>query len=357
MSSFFKLSYNPQAFRTSLVVTLSAFALDLLFFQLIIPSNIEGINVIVLYILYYLILFLIIRYSIEIYIKLYLERGVKKVLDELNEEILKDTYDEKDLEKLTLNLIQKARERTSEINVLKDQENYRREFLGNISHELKTPLFTIQGYILTLVEGAMKDKKVRDKYLKRAAKGVERLIAIVKDLDLITQFESGIKTVDKTDFNVFDLIDNVFELMEFESEKNTISLKYDKDYIEPIFVNADQERILQVLTNLVVNSLKYGTENGFTKVSVEEYNNDKILVKVSENGEGIDEQHLPRLFERFYRIDKNRSRKKGGSGLGLSIVKHIIEAHQEQIFVKSKLGIGTEFSFTIQKSDSKQLEQ
>ena len=323
MPSIFKLSYNPQAFRTSLLVTLFAFILDFLFFQLIIPSNVEGINVIVLSILYYLILFLIIRYSIEIYIKLYLERGVKKVLDELNEEILKDNYDEKDLEKLTLNLIQKARERTSEINVLKDQENYRREFLGNISHELKTPLFTIQGYILTLVEGAMKDKKVRDKYLKRAAKGVERLIAIVKDLDLITQFESGIKTVDKTDFNVFDLIDNVFELMEFESEKNTISLKYDKDYPEPIFVNADQERILQVLTNLVVNSLKYGTENGFTKVSVEEYNNDKILVKVSDNGEGIDEQHLPRLFERFYRIDKNRSRKKGGSGLGLSIVKDL----------------------------------
>ena len=357
MSSFFKLSYNPQAFRTSLVVTLSAFALDLLFFQLIIPSNIEGINVIVLSILYYLILLLIIRYSIEIYIKLYLEKGVKKVLDELNEEILKDTYDEKDLEKLTLNLIQKARERTSEINVLKDQENYRREFLGNISHELKTPLFTIQGYILTLVEGAMKDKKVREKYLKRAAKGVERLIAIVKDLDLITQFESGIKTVDKSDFNVFDLIDNVFELMEFESEKNTTSLEYDKDYSDPIFVNADHERILQVLTNLVVNSLKYGTKNGFTKVSVEEFNNDKIIVKVSDNGEGIDEQHLPRLFERFYRIDKNRSRKKGGSGLGLSIVKHIIEAHQEQIFVKSKLGIGTEFAFTLQKSNSKQLEQ
>ena len=356
MLSIFKLSYNPQAFRTSLIVTLTALALDLLFFQLIIPSNIEGINGMVLSILYYLILFLIIRYSIEIYIKLYLERGVKRVLDELNEEILKDTYDEKDLEKLTLDLIQRARERTSEINVLKDQDNYRREFLGNISHELKTPLFTIQGYILTLIEGAMKDKKVRDKYLKRAAKGVERLIAIVKDLDLITQFESGIKTVDKTDFNVFDLIDNVFELMEFESEKNTTSLKYDKDYSEPIFVNADQERILQVLTNLVVNSLKYGTENGFTKVSVEEYNNDKIIVKVSDNGEGIDEQHLPRLFERFYRIDKNRSRKKGGSGLGLSIVKHIIEAHQEQIFVNSKLGIGTEFSFTLQKSNSKQFQ-
>ena len=357
MPSIFKLSYNPQAFRASLILTLCAFLLDFLFFHLIVPSNFEGLNQLLLSIAYYLILFFIIRYTLEIYIRLYIETGVRKVLDELNEEILKDSYDGKNLEKLTIDLINKARERTSEINVLKDQESYRREFLGNISHELKTPLFTIQGYILTLVEGAIRDKKVRDKYLKRAAKGVERLIAIVKDLDLITQFESGIKTVDKSDFNVFDLIDNVFELMEFESEKNTISLNYDKDYSEPIFVNADQERILQVLTNLVVNSLKYGTENGFTKVSVEEYNNDKILVKVSDNGEGIDEQHLPRLFERFYRIDKNRSRKKGGSGLGLSIVKHIIEAHQEQIFVKSKLGIGTEFSFTIQKSDSKQLEQ
>jgi len=352
MPSIFKLSYNPQAFRASLILTLCAFLLDFLFFHLIVPSNFEGLNQLLLSIAYYLILFFIIRYTLEIYIRIYIETGVRKVLDELNEEILKDSYDGKNLEKLTIDLINKARERTSEINVLKDQENYRREFLGNISHELKTPLFTIQGYILTLVEGAMKDKKVRDKYLKRAAKGVERLIAIVKDLDLITQFESGIKTVDKTDFNVFDLIDNVFELMEFESEKNTISLKYDKDYIEPIFVNADQERILQVLTNLVVNSLKYGIKNGFTKVSVEDFNKDKILVKVSDNGEGIDEHHLPRLFERFYRIDKNRSRKKGGSGLGLSIVKHIIEAHQEQIFVESTVGVGTEFSFTLQKSNS-----
>lgn len=352
MPSIFKLSYNPQAFRASLILTLCAFLLDFLFFHLIVPSNFEGLNQLLLSIAYYLILFFIIRYTLEIYIRIYIETGVRKVLDELNEEILKDSYDGKNLEKLTIDLINKARERTSEINVLKDQESYRREFLGNISHELKTPLFTIQGYILTLVEGAIRDKKVRDKYLKRAAKGVERLIAIVKDLDLITQFESGIKTVDKSDFDVFDLIDNVFELMEFESEKNTISLNYDKDYSEPIFVNADQERILQVLTNLVVNSLKYGIKNGFTKVSVEDFNKDKILVKVSDNGEGIDEHHLPRLFERFYRIDKNRSRKKGGSGLGLSIVKHIIEAHQEQIFVESTVGVGTEFSFTLQKSNS-----
>ncbi len=239
--------------------------------------------------------------------------------------------------------------RLEEINILKDQENYRREFLGNVSHELKTPLFTIQGYILTLIEGALKDKKVRGKYLRRSAKGVDRLISIVKDLDLITQFESGVKTVDKTDFNIYELIENVYDLMEFESEKNKTKLLVNNENNTPIIVNADKERILQVLTNLVVNSIKYGKEGGYTKVKVEEYDKDRIIVRVKDNGEGIEDEHLPRLFERFYRIDKNRSRKKGGSGLGLSIVKHIIEAHQEQIFVESKIGQGTEFSFTLQK--------
>ena len=247
------------------------------------------------------------------------------------------------------NFLSSNKSNIEEINILKDQENYRREFLGNVSHELKTPLFTIQGYILTLIEGAMKDKKVRGKYLKRSAKGVERLISIVKDLDLITQFESGIKTVDKSNFNIYELIYNVYDLMEFESEKNNTKLLIKDEHNSPVIVNADKERILQVLTNLIVNSIKYGKENGYTEVAVEEYNKDRIIVRVADNGEGIEDEHLPRLFERFYRIDKNRSRKKGGSGLGLSIVKHIIEAHQEQIFVESKVGQGTEFSFTLKK--------
>ena len=247
------------------------------------------------------------------------------------------------------NFLTSYKSRLEEINILKDQENYRREFLGNVSHELKTPLFTIQGYILTLIEGALKDKKVRGKYLRRSAKGVDRLISIVKDLDLITQFESGIKTVDKTDFNIYELIENVYDLMEFESEKNNTKLLVYNENNTPVIVNADKERILQVLTNLVVNSIKYGKEGGYTEVKVEEYDKDRIIVRVKDNGEGIEDEHLPRLFERFYRIDKNRSRKKGGSGLGLSIVKHIIEAHQEQIFVESKIGQGTEFSFTLKK--------
>ena len=253
------------------------------------------------------------------------------------------------LENFLISYKKKEEQRSSEINILKDQENYRREFLGNVSHELKTPLFTIQGYILTLLEGAMKDKKVRSKYLNRTAKGVDRIISIVKDLDLITQFESGIKTVDKSNFNIYELIDNVYDLMEFESEKNNTKLRIRNERNNSVMVYADKERILQVLTNLVVNSIKYGKENGYTEIAVDEYEKDRIIVRVIDDGEGIEEEHLPRLFERFYRIDKTRSRKKGGSGLGLSIVKHIIEAHQEQIFVKSKIGVGTEFSFTLLK--------
>ena len=312
----FKFKSNPQAFRASLFITFTAFALNFIY-NLFHNTNPENEVSFLQTFFYFFILFLVIRLTLEIFIRTYIK----------NEE-----------------------QRRSEINILKDQENYRREFLGNISHELKTPLFTIQGYILTLVEGgAMKDKKVREKYLKRAAKGVDRIISIVKDLDLITQFESGIKTVDRSDFNIYDLVYNVFDLLEFESEKNNILLELENNNNSVINVNADQERILQVLTNLIVNSIKYGSNNGYTKVIVEDYNTEKVIIRVIDNGEGIEQEHLPRLFERFYRIDKNRSRKKGGSGLGLSIVKHIIEAHQEQIFVESKIGVGTQFSFTLQK--------
>ena len=311
---FFKFKRNRQAFQASLYITLIAFFLEFFFDLLNVSSN-NNISILLKF-LYFFLLFIVVRFTLDIYIRLYIK----------NEE-----------------------QSRSEINILKDQENYRREFLGNISHELKTPLFTIQGYILTLLEGAMKDKKVREKYIIRAAKGVDRLISIVKDLDLITQFESGIKTVDKSKFNIYELVDNVFELMEFEAEKNNISLQTEKDENNPNYVYADKERIIQVLTNLVVNSIKYGTENGFTKVVVENIDNENLIIKVIDNGEGIEEEHLPRLFERFYRIDKNRSRKKGGSGLGLSIVKHIIEAHNQQIFVKSEIGVGTEFSFTLSK--------
>ncbi|MAD30162.1 MAG: two-component sensor histidine kinase [Flavobacteriaceae bacterium] len=251
-----------------------------------------------------------------------------------------------DIDILTSNLQKLNSEKNLEIELLKKEQDYRREFIGNLAHELKTPLFTVQGYVLTLQDG-VKDKKVVKKYLKQTSKGVDRLIYIIKDLDLITKFESGIASLDRKSFDIVEVVRNVFELLEMRASKDKIVLKFDKEYSKQLMVFADKDRIQQVLTNLIINSLKYGTERGVTEVSIEILKENKILIRIADNGEGIDEQHLPRLFERFYRVDKTRSRNQGGSGLGLAIVKHIIEAHDEKIFVESKVRIGSEFSFSL----------
>ncbi|MEC7773595.1 MAG: ATP-binding protein [Bacteroidota bacterium] len=351
MSFLSKLNKYKYSLRFSLLIT---FLFALLYF--ISESIINEIIILGDFLLQYLPLLFLFFLTFFFIIQWNIERIVKKDIIRFIKEISNDSNQNSDISNLnldpaTLDLIKLIQARTTEINVLKDQDSYRKEFLGNVSHELKTPLFTIQGYILTLLDGALKDKSVRDKYLKRAAKGVDRLINIVLDLDLITQFESGIKIVEKKKFDIVELIQNVFDLIEIESEKNRISLVYDKNYSNPIYVFADEERILQVLTNLLVNSLKYGVEGGRTEVSLVN-SDDKILVRVSDDGIGVDSQHLPRLFERFYRVDATRSRKKGGSGLGLSIVKHIIEAHNENIYVESEFGKGTTFSFTLQQFKS-----
>ena len=256
-----------------------------------------------------------------------------------------------DMESLSKEIDTYAKNKKLELEALKIREEYRKEFIGNVSHELKTPLFTVQGYISTLIDGAADDPKIRDKYLKRADKGVDRLIYIVKDLDMITKLEVGDANLTLETFNIIESITNVFDLLEIKAEKKNISLLLDKNYPDPIMVTADRQRIQQVLTNLVVNSIKYGHKNGTTEISVENLNSDKLIVRVTDNGEGVESSHLTRLFERFYRVDKSGSREEGGSGLGLSIVKHIIEAHEEKIYVESKFGIGSEFSFTLQKQN------
>ena len=256
-----------------------------------------------------------------------------------------------DMESLSKEIDAYAKNKKLELEALKTQEEYRKEFIGNVSHELKTPLFTVQGYISTLLDGAADDPKIRVKYLKRADKGVDRLIYIVKDLDMITKLEIGDANLTLETFNIIESITNVFDLLEIKAEKKNISLILDTDYPDPIMVTADRERIQQVLTNLVVNSIKYGHQNGTTEISVEDLKTDKLIVRVTDNGEGVESNHLTRLFERFYRVDKSGSREEGGSGLGLSIVKHIIEAHGEKIYVESKFGIGSEFSFTLQKQN------
>tara|TARA_B100000795_G_scaffold92606_2_gene67732 strand:+ start:29304 stop:30347 length:1044 start_codon:yes stop_codon:yes gene_type:complete len=297
----------------------------------------------------FIVCFALIQYRLERFIY----KRIKNIYDDIS--LLDATsFSEKsvstDMETLTKELGRFAENKKIEIETLKVRENYRKEFIGNVSHELKTPLFTVQGYILTLLDGAYKDKTVRKKYLKRANKGVERLIFIIKDLDMITKLEVGGLVLEKENFNIIKLIKNVFDLLEMKATKKNISLVFDKNYKESIKVYADQERIQQVLTNLIVNSIKYGKKDGTTEVSVEHLIKNKVIIRVTDNGEGIEQEHMPRLFERFYRVDKSGSRKEGGSGLGLSIVKHIVDAHDEKIYVESQHGIGSEFSFTMEKT-------
>ncbi|NRD19155.1 sensor histidine kinase [Winogradskyella eckloniae] len=292
---------------------------------------------------------LIIQYRVERFIY----KRVKKIYDDLT--LLESTSLRQqpittDMGTLTKEIDKYAKNKKIEIETLKVREEYRKEFIGNVSHELKTPLFTVQSYLLTLLDGAIDDEKVKKKYLTRASKGVERLTYIIKDLDMITKLEVGDLSLKKENFNIVQLVQNVFDLFEMKAAKKDITLTFDIDYNEPIMVYADKERIQQVLTNLIVNSIKYGQEKGTTEVSIENLIKNKAIIRVTDNGEGIAKANLQRLFERFYRVDKSGSRKEGGSGLGLSIVKHIIEAHEEKIYIESELGVGSEFSFTLEKS-------
>jgi len=293
--------------------------------------------------------FFVLQYRAEHFIY----RRVKKIYDDvslLESSSFRNRSITTDMATLTREVEKFARDKKIEIETLKVREEYRREFLGNVSHELKTPLFTVQGYLLTLLDGAMNDKTLRKKYLQRAEKGVERLIYIVQDLDMITKLEVGDLNLNFTRFNIIEVIQNVFDLLEMKADKKGIMLMFDMKYIKPVMVFADQDKIQQVITNLVTNSIKYGKENGTTEISIEDLVNNKIIIRVKDNGEGIEQKHVPRLFERFYRVDKSGARSEGGSGLGLSIVKHIIEGHDEKIYVESKFGEGSEFSFTLEKT-------
>jgi two-component system phosphate regulon sensor histidine kinase PhoR len=244
-----------------------------------------------------------------------------------------------------------AQDRKQEIEELKKLEAYRREFLGNVSHELKTPLFNIQGYILTLLDGGLDDPTINKEYLERSGKNIERMISIVEDLEVISRFETGEMKLDVINFDIVELAKDVIELLEVKAKRKNIRLNLSREYEKPLFVRADKERIRQVLINLLDNSIKYGTENGKTKVSFFDMD-ENLLIEVTDNGIGVDTKDISRLFERFFRVDKSRSREQGGSGLGLAIVKHILEAHKQTINVRSTIGVGTTFAFTLQKADS-----
>lgn len=242
-----------------------------------------------------------------------------------------------------------AKNKAREISQLKQLEKYRREFLGNVSHELKTPIFNIQGYISTLMDGGINDPAINMKYLERTEKSINRLINIVNDLESISLMESSDFTFKFKDFDLIKLTREVFELHESNAQELDIKLKIRKTDLEKIMVHANREKIFEAMSNLIGNSIKYGKQGGATSVIFHDMDN-HYLIEIEDNGMGIPEQDIPRVFERFYRSDKSRSREMGGTGLGLAIVKHIIEAHNQSIYCKSKLGEGSSFLFTLQKS-------
>lgn len=241
-----------------------------------------------------------------------------------------------------------ATSRRQEIDELQEEAEFRREFLGNLSHELKTPIFNIQGYILTLLEGGLEDPSINRNYLERAAKGVDRVTNILEDLDTITRIESGQMQIDMEKFDLVELAKDIIEAMEMKAQRFKVEIKLKEDYSE-LMVNADPSRIGQIFTNLLNNAIKYNKEDG--EVEIRLYDTpENIMVEIADNGVGIASEHLPRLFERFYRVEKSRSRDIGGTGIGLAIVKHIIEAHDQTITVRSTEEVGTTFTFTLARA-------
>lgn len=341
----FKKTYK-FAFYSALLLSLLTLIL-MVILQFFIAQKLSILFIVVFEILLFIFSLIIIQYRVEQFIYKRVQKIYKDV-SILDIEDLDKNSITSNMETLSKNVKRFAENKRLEIENLKVREDYRREFLGNVSHELKTPLFTVQSYLLTLLEGAIDDKDVRIKYLERANSGVERLNHIVKDLDMISKLEIGDLSINYQRFNILNLIENVFDLLEIEAKKRTISLSLNQVYETPIIVNADKDRMQQVLINLIANSIYYGKTNGTTLVSIKFYKDNKVIISIVDNGSGIESEKVPRLFERFYRVDKSRSRNQGGTGLGLSIVKHIIEAHNEEIFVESELNKGSTFSFTLQ---------
>lgn len=301
-----KRSYK-FAYKSSILIALFSFITAVLMTKVF--YNQAGLYfALLISVLVFFFSFFLIQFRVERFIY----RRVNKIYDEvslLNVEELRKKSITSNIETLSMEVKKFAEDKRLEIELLQIREEYRREFLGNVSHELKTPLFTVQGYLLTLMEGAIKDKSIRNKYLERANKGVERLINIVKDLDMIARLESGNLNPTIETFNIIELIQNVFDLLEIKAKKREIYLTFDKKYETPILVKADVERIEQVLINLIENSIKYGKQNGKTIISVKNYSGKQFIIKVTDDGEGVQQHNIPRLFERFYRVDQSRSRE------------------------------------------------
>jgi two-component system phosphate regulon sensor histidine kinase PhoR len=341
---------TPALFASAIIVAINI--VILLYFYISQHSPIHWQSVLLLTMSLGVIVFFINYFLIDKFFYSNIKHIYKNILQLRNADIKTSNLKIKDNElmpEINRMLINWEKEQKEEISHLKELETYRREFLGNVSHELKTPIFSVQGYIHTLLDGGIEDHDINLLYLQKASKSLDRLTSIVEDLEAISKLEAGEMIIEPRTFDIIDLCSEVIESLEFKARQKNIRLINSEGTTKQIYVNADKERIRQVLVNLLDNSIKYGKENGETRIDF--FNDVNIVsIDVSDNGIGIEKQHLQRLFERFYRVDKSRSREAGGTGLGLAIVKHIIEAHQQRIAVTSENDKGTTFSFTLKKS-------
>jgi two-component system phosphate regulon sensor histidine kinase PhoR len=344
---------TPKRLALILALILSMMAAVLfLLFEGIKSQSYFWFLVTVSFIILIFIQYLVLRYSLERFIY----SRIKLVYKSIHKQKLKKDDKKDQITSIHGDIIGKvneevenwANDRKEEIDELRKMEVYRREFLGNVSHELKTPLFNLQGFILTLMDGGIHDSKVNVDFLEKSQKNIERMITIVEDLEVISRLETGEATPLLSNFSITALVREVMEFLEPKADERQIKLLFAAEYNDSMFVRADKEKIRTVLTNLIDNSIKYGIAGGRTKVSFYDMD-ENYLIEISDNGVGIEETHISRLFERFYRVDKHRSRAQGGSGLGLAIVKHIIEAHDQTINVRSAPGVGSTFSLTLKK--------
>jgi len=337
--------------RTSLILSAIILAL-LLLVKLLFPSQLSWIIVIAIPLAIFIAGTFLFYYFMENFIYRKIKLVYKTIYD------TKSTEDEKSAkQKIERDIIDYAeseviewkKSKTKELKKRKQNEKFRKEFLGNVFHEIKTPIFNIQGYLETLIDGGFKDKNINLKFLRKANKNVSRMAEIVDDLQMISNLEDGSFALLQGKFDIYQLVAETLDQNDIRASKKNIHLGIKEGCDTSFVVVADREMIQQVLTNLITNSIKYGKKGGRTQVGIYDMN-ENVLVEVSDNGLGIDQEHLPRIFERFYRADKDRSRTLGGSGLGLSIVKHIIEAHGQTVNVRSAPKVGTTLGFTLKKT-------
>ncbi len=327
----------------SFILGLLSFGISVLGIYLVLNDPDEEFMVLIISLIIGLLMFIISYFALQIYTK----KKFKKIYNSIGLVYEKNggtfgTDAQQEVEKWLLN-------KTTEIQKLKSTEEYRREFFGNLAHELKTPVFSVEGYILTLLEGGLEDDTINRKFLNKAAKGIDRITKVIGDMDTITKIESGNLKLDLRKISILEVIKNVLSELEDIAESKEVNLVIEKPAVADLYVNGDKLRLEQVLTNLIANSIFYGNTGGKTTVLIKESLRGKVTISVSDNGIGVAPEHLPRLFERFYRVEKSRDRNQGGSGIGLAIVKHIVEAHNQKIKVESKEGVGTTFSFSLDR--------